>query len=293
MVEIHGEVEDGFAAVADAFVENFEQRGELGAACSLFVEGRQVVDLWAGTANSATQEPWTSDTMALVFSATKGATAICIGMLVERGMLDYDAPVAAYWSEFAAAGKEAVTVSQLMSHQAGLIFADPPLGLKEVLAVDPVVEALAAQLPRWEPGSMHGYHALTYGWLAGELVRRVDGRRIGRFFADEVAAPLGLDFWIGLPEAEECRVAVLRGAPRPEGDELEQRAGHRSAHEAAVQRADVLVPTIADTIDAALIAVAGEQLRLYEAMTSTDEMRLPPQQDIEAASDDFGDGQAR
>jgi CubicO group peptidase (beta-lactamase class C family) len=96
-----------------------------------------------------------------------------------------------------------------------------PLGLKEVLAVDPVVEALAAQLPRWEPGSMHGYHALTYGWLAGELVRRVDGRRIGRFFADEVAAPLGLDFWIGLPEAEECRVAVLRGAPRPEGDELE------------------------------------------------------------------------
>ena len=141
--------------------------------------------------------------MALVFSTTKGATAICVGMLAEAGELSYDDPVATHWPEFAEAGKASITVGQVMSHQAGLIYADPPLKLEEILEVDPVVEALAAQRPLWAPGEAHGYHALTYGWLVGEIVRRVDGRRIGQFFADEVAAPLGIDFWIGLPESEE------------------------------------------------------------------------------------------
>lgn len=220
-VEVHGEVAEGFGPVADAFVANFERRRELGAACSLYADGRQVVDLWAGVADEGSGAAWTRDTLTLVFSTTKGAAAICIGMLSEAGLLDYDEPVASYWPEFAAAGKEAVTVGQVMSHQAGLLFPDPPLTLDQVLAVDPVVETLAAQAPLWDPGTRHGYHALTYGWLAGEIVRRVDGRRIGRFFADEVADPLGLDFWIGLPESEEGRVSTLRGAPRPEGDELE------------------------------------------------------------------------
>ena len=140
---------------------------------------------------------------------------------MQEGKLDYDQTVATYWPEFAAAGKQDVTVGQLMSHQAGLISTDPPLSLDEILQVTPVVEALAAQAPLWEPGTDHGYHALTYGWLAGELVRRVDGRTIGQYFAEEVAGPLGLDFWIGLPEDQEWRVARLRGAPRPSGEALD------------------------------------------------------------------------
>ncbi|MEL7156245.1 MAG: serine hydrolase domain-containing protein [Actinomycetota bacterium] len=217
---IEGTVAPGFGPVADAFAANFDA-GEVGAAFCLYADGEQVVDVWAGAADPASGTPWTADTLALVFSTTKGATAICLAMLAEQGRLDYDTPVATYWPEFAAAGKGAITVGQVMSHQAGLIYAEPALTLDQILAVTPVVETLAAQPPLWEPGTAHGYHALTYGWLAGEILRRVDGRTLGRFFAEEVAAPLGLDFWIGLPEGEEARVAPLLAAPRPEGAELE------------------------------------------------------------------------
>ena len=218
-VDVQGTTADGFGAVADAFAANFE-RNELGAACSVYAGGSQVVNLWGGTADPATGAPWTDDTLALVFSTTKGAAAICVGMLAQAGKLDYDTPVAEYWPEFAAEGKAAITLGQIMSHQAGLIYTDTQLSLDQLCAVEPVVEALAAQAPVWEPGTAHGYHALTYGWLAGEVVRRVDGRSIGRFFAEEVAGPLGLDFWIGLPESEESRVAPLQAAPPPEGEEL-------------------------------------------------------------------------
>ena len=229
MVDIQGSVADGFGPVADAFTANFEGSNghgtgggvvEAGAAFSLYAEGVEVANLWAGVADPSAGTPWTDRTLALVFSTTKGATAICVGMLAAAGKLDYDEPVATYWPEFATAGKASITVGQVMSHQAGLIYTDPPLSLDDLLAVDPVVDALAAQAPLWEPGSAHGYHALTYGWLAGELVRRIDGRRIGRFFADEVAGPLGLDFWIGLPASEEERVATLLPAPPPEGEDL-------------------------------------------------------------------------
>jgi len=229
MVDIQGTVADGFGPVADAFRANFDspssggpssQVSEVGAACSLYVDGEAVVNLWAGVADRESNAPWTDQTLALVFSTTKGATALCVGMLAEAGALSYDEPVATYWPEFAAAGKESITVGQVMSHQAGLIYADPPLTLDLLLEVEPVLDTLAAQAPLWEPGTAHGYHALTYGWLAGEIVRRIDGRRIGEFFADEVAGPLGLDFWIGLPESEEGRVATLLAAPRPEGEEL-------------------------------------------------------------------------
>ena len=218
---LHGDVADGFGAVADAFLANFRERNETGASACLYVDGEPVINVWAGAANHKTNAPWTAETASVVFSTTKGATAICIARLVDAGKLDYDEPVAKYWPEFAASGKEMVTVGQLMSHQAGLIYADPPLPLEQILQVAPIVETLAAQAPLWAPGASHGYHALTYGWLAGELVRRVDGRSIGTYFADEIAAPLGLDFWIGLPEHEEHRVARLRGAPRPTGAELE------------------------------------------------------------------------
>ncbi len=222
MTQINGTADEGFGKVADAFAANFDEYGDLGAAFALYVDGQPKVDLWAGTADKATGREWTEDTLQLVFSTTKGAAAICVARLVEAGLVDYDTPVAAYWPEFAQAGKEAITVGQLLSHRGGLPFVDAPLTFDDVIAVDPVVEALAAQAPVWEPDTAHGYHALTYGWLAGELVRRVDGRRIGRYFADEVAGPLGLDFWIGLPESEEPRVSRLETSPPPTDPEVLQ-----------------------------------------------------------------------
>jgi CubicO group peptidase (beta-lactamase class C family) len=214
-IEIQGTVADGYGRVADAFEQNFAERGEVGAAFALYVDGEPVVDIWAGTADTATGRAWTEDTLQLVYSTTKGAAAICIARLAEAGAIAYDEAVATYWPEFAANGKASITVADVMSHRAGLPFVDAPLTFDDLMAVTPVVEALAAQEPHWVPGSTHGYHALTYGWLAGELVRRVDGRRIGQYFAEEVAAPLGLQFWIGLPESEEPRVARLEAAAPP------------------------------------------------------------------------------
>ena len=213
--QINGTVQDGYGKVADAFGANFDDYEELGAAFALYVDGDCKVDVWAGVADKTTGRAWEEDTLQLVFSTTKGAAAVCVAQLVEAGKIDYDAPVASYWPEFAAEGKDAITVCQLLSHQGGLPYVDAPLTFDDVLAVDPVVAALAAQKPVWVPGSAHGYHALTYGWLAGELVRRVDGRRIGQYFAEEVAAPLGLEFWIGLPESEEPRVSRLEQSPPP------------------------------------------------------------------------------
>jgi CubicO group peptidase (beta-lactamase class C family) len=215
MTQINGTVTDGFGAVADAFERNFAEFGEVGAAFSLYVDGENKVDVWAGTADKQTGREWAQDTLQLVFSTTKGAAAICVARLVEAGRISYDDTVASYWPEFAANGKERITIGQMMSHQAGLPFVDASLSFDDLMAVTPIVEALADQTPHWEPGTRHGYHAVTYGWLAGELVRRVDGRRIGQYFAEEVAGPLGLDFWIGLPESEEPRVARLEQAPPP------------------------------------------------------------------------------
>lgn len=220
MLEVNGTVEDGYGKVADAFAQNFAEHDELGAAFSLYVDGEPKVDIWAGVADRTTGRTWDEDTLQLVFSTTKGAAAICVAQLVDRGKIDYDERVAAYWPEFAAEGKGEVTVGQMLSHQSGLPYVDAQLSFDEIMAVTPVVDALAAQRPVWEPGTAHGYHALTYGWLAGELVRRVDGRTIGRYFADEVAAPLGLDFHIGLPESDEPRVTRLESPPPPTDPEV-------------------------------------------------------------------------
>ena len=220
MAEIKGTVADGFGKVADAFGANFEEHGELGAAFALYVDGECKVDIWGGIADKTTGREWDEDTLQLVFSTTKGAAAICVARLVQAGKIDYETPVASYWPEFAAAGKESITVGQLLSHQGGLPFVDVALTFDDVIAVDPVVAALAAQKPIWEPGTQHGYHALTYGWLAGELIRRVDGRRTGQYLAEEVSGPLGLDFWIGLPESEEPRVSRLEQSPPPSDPEV-------------------------------------------------------------------------
>ncbi|MER8231093.1 serine hydrolase domain-containing protein [Streptomyces sp. NPDC094049] len=209
MTVIHGEVAPGFEPVREAFAANFARRGDIGAAVCVYLRERPVVDLWGGVADPGTGRPWTRDTLQLVYSATKGATATAVHLLVERGLLDLDAPVASYWPEFAANGKADVPVRWLLSHRAGLVALDRPLPLPDALAWDPMVAALAAQRPQWAPGTAHGYHGRTWGWLVGEVVRRVSGRTPGRFFADEIAAPLGLDFFIGLPTRERHRVSRM------------------------------------------------------------------------------------
>ena len=220
--DVHGFVARGFEPVREAFARNFAQHGEIGAACCVYLRGEPVVDIHGGLADAATGRPWQADTLQLVFSATKGVTAACVLMLVERGAIDLDAPVARYWPEFAAGGKESIPVRWLLSHRAGLAAIEGDFTLEQALSWDPVVTALAAQAPLWEPGTKHGYHLRSYGWLLGELVRRVDGRTVGRFLADEIAGPLGLDLWIGLPAEQEQRVSriVPPAPPAPDVQEM-------------------------------------------------------------------------
>jgi len=209
MSDIHGWTADGWEGVRDAFANNFAEGKEVGAAFSAYHKGEKVADLWGGIADEDAGSPWQEDTLMLVFSTTKGATAICANQLAQDGRLDMDAPVAKYWPEFAANGKADIPVSYLLSHQAGLAWVDGEMTLEEALAWDPVIVALQNQAPVWEPGSQHGYHATTYGWLVGEVVKRIAGKSLGTYFSEHVARPLDLDFWIGLPESEEKRVGKL------------------------------------------------------------------------------------
>lgn len=209
MASVAGYAGPGFDAVRDAFADNFERHGDRGAACCVYVGGEPVVDVWGGFADDTAGGVWQEDTVQIVFSATKGVTAVCAHLLAERGRLDLDAPIAAYWPEFAANHKERIPLRWVLCHRAGLAAVDGDLTLDEVLAWDPVVAAIAAQAPNWEPGTAHGYHARSYGWITGEVVRRVTGRSLGSFFAEEIAAPLGLDFWIGLPDDEQRRCARI------------------------------------------------------------------------------------
>ncbi|MBK9179555.1 MAG: beta-lactamase family protein [Acidimicrobiales bacterium] len=204
-----GWVAPGFEGVRDAFERNFAEHGEVGASFAAYHGGRQVVDLWGGVADADTGRPWERDAIALFFSTTKGVTAVCANKLVQEGRLDPEAPVATYWPEFAQNGKDDITVAHLLSHQAGLAWVDGDMTAEEALSWEPVVEALENQHPYWHPGSQHGYHATTFGWLVGEVIRRVTGRSVGTYLREEVADPLGLDLWIGLPEEQEHRVATL------------------------------------------------------------------------------------
>jgi CubicO group peptidase (beta-lactamase class C family) len=226
---VDGWVTTEFEAVLDVFEQNFDERGEVGAACCVYLDGEPVLDLWGGVADPETGRAWTADTIVLVYSSTKGVTSICANKLIEGGSLDPAAPVATYWPEFAAGGKEPVTVAQLLSHQAGLPMVDGEMTLADALSWDVPVARLAAQTPLWEPGTKHGYHMRTFGWLAGELIRRADPqhRSAGTYLREEVAGPLGADFWIGLPESEESRVAPvippktdLRAALQAFGEDL-------------------------------------------------------------------------
>jgi len=223
-VEVEGHVEPGFEAVRDAFANNFEEHGEVGASYAFYVDGSKVVDIWGGVRDD-TGAPYDDTTLQIVFSSTKGATAACAHLLAQRGLLDIDAPVVAYWPEFGQAGKEHIPVRWLLSHQAGLPTIDAKLTREEALAWEPVIHALEVQAPYWEPGTMHGYHALTYGHLVGEVVRRIDGRSLGTFFHDEIAEPLGLEFWIGLPEEYEARVAPMIAMDAADGVSIEDMIG--------------------------------------------------------------------
>ncbi|MEA2411376.1 MAG: hypothetical protein QOC77_1937, partial [Thermoleophilaceae bacterium] len=208
----------GFEAVREEFRTNFARRGELGAAVAAYVGGSKVVDLWGGYRNARRQDRWEEDTLVLVYSTSKGMAAIGVALAASRGLLDYDALVSSYWPEFAQHGKGEVTVRQLLSHQAGLSGLDAPLSARRLADLDWMASALAAQKPAWKPGTRQGYHALTIGWYESQLIRRVDPQRrsLGRFFADEVAAPLGLEFYFGLPESVSAdRVARIKGASIP------------------------------------------------------------------------------
>ncbi|MFG3154592.1 serine hydrolase domain-containing protein [Streptomyces sp. NPDC048219] len=227
-MDVHGTVAGGFEPVRDAFARNFATLGDRGAAVAVYRDGRKVVDLWGGTRDIDGTEPWRRGTAQVVRSATKGVAAAVPLLLHQRGELDLDAPVGEYWPEFKAHGKERVLVRHILNHRAGLPVLDRPLTPEE--ALDPLrgPEAVAAQAPVWEPGTDHGYHALTYGWLLDELVRRVTGgRSTGEWIADEIARPLGLDLWLGLPAEEEAAGRAGRVGrveePEPSGGGLRLR----------------------------------------------------------------------
>ncbi len=208
---IHGHVAPAFQGVADAFAENFRARGEVGASVCVFHRGEKVVDLWGGWADLASDRPWEADTLSILFSATKGLAAMTVLDLVARGALHYDAPVADVWPGFARAGKAHITLRTLMNHRAGLHGVDIPFTLDTFARPGAVAPALELQRPRWAPGEDQGYHAVSYGLYAGEVVRRVTGERLGAVFADRIARPLGLadDLFIGTPDSAEPRVATL------------------------------------------------------------------------------------
>lgn len=210
-----GSVDPRFRAVGDAFERNFAERDELGAAVAVYLDGVCVVDAWGGIADTATVRPWEQDTLVVVFSATKGPIATAVAMLVDRGVLDYDRPVAEYWPGFAANGKQQITVGQVMSHSAGLSAIDLEIPQDRLHDRDLIVSALEAQEPIWEPGSGHGYHAVSIGWLADELIRRSDGRSASAFIAEEIAAPLGIEIYIGTPADVHPRVATVEEPPPP------------------------------------------------------------------------------
>ena len=212
-VELHGFVTRGFERVRDVFRQNFEERGELGAAFSAVRDGEPIVDLWGGVADRGSGRPWGSDTLQIIFSGSKGLVAMCILLLLERHQLDLDQPVARYWPEFAAGGKESVSVRDIVAHTSRLPGIETPLTWRQATDHRMVAELLAAQAQSEDPRAATAYHSLTFGWLCGELVRRVDGRSVGRFFADEFATPLELDLWIGLPSELERHVSTVELAP--------------------------------------------------------------------------------
>ena len=212
-VELQGDCDPRFGAVRDAFAANWTDLGEVGASLCVIVGGKTVIDLWGGHADAAASRSWERDTIANVYSSTKGIAAAAAAMLVDRGELDAERLVVDYWPEFGQAGKSEIKVRHLLTHEAGLAGVDEELPDGAVLDWDYMIGVLERQAPMWTPGEGMGYHAISYGWLVGEVIRRIDGRTCGEFVRDEIAGPLGVDFFIGLPESEDSRTADLLPAP--------------------------------------------------------------------------------
>jgi CubicO group peptidase (beta-lactamase class C family) len=249
LVDVDGTCEPGFEPVAGAFAENFRSRGDVGAAVSVVVDGRRVVDLWGGSAAPGAR--WQRDTIVNVWSSTKGVVALAVQMLVDRGQLDLDAPVATYWPEFAAGGKAEIPVRYLLSHRAGLSGARIPLAVEDLPDWDKVIAALEASEPWWTPGTASGYHALTFGYLVGEVIRRVSGRSVGRFVADEIAGPLEADVKIGLGDDDIARCAMLTmDVPPPDSANAAMFAQLDPAVLAALVNPSMAPPAAADIANA-------------------------------------------
>ena len=206
---VEGTCKPGFERVAEAFEKNFGDKGEVGASVCLTAGGETVVDLWGGMADPKANTPWTKDTVGIVFSCTKGATAICAHVLASRGKLDIDAPVAELWPEFARHGKEGATTRMMLDHSVGVPALRAKVKDSGPYEWDYMTGLLADEAPFWQPGTRNGYHGFTFGWTVGEMVRRAAGMSLGTFFQQEIARPLGIDFWIGMPEAIEPRVAPI------------------------------------------------------------------------------------
>ncbi|MEU6096406.1 serine hydrolase domain-containing protein [Streptomyces sp. NPDC047079] len=299
-MDVNGVVAGGFEPVREAFVRNFETLGERGAAVAVYRDGRKVVDLWGGTRDVDGTRPWERGTAQIVRSATKGVAAAVLLMLAERGELDLDAPVGHYWPEFKAQGKERTLVWHALAHRAGVPALDRPLTPAEAADPDLAAAVLAAQAPTWEPGTDHGYHAQTYSWLTGELVRRTTGRSIGEWIAAEIVGPLGLDLWVGLPEAQAHRVGRVGSVEVPAQDGALRARPKRAIAEAyadpasLTRRAFAAITPGPDENDAAYraavlpasngIATADGLARFYAALSGgIDGVRLFAPQALERA----------
>ena len=216
---VEGTFDERFSSVVDQFVRNYRDNDEVGASLCVSHEGETVIDVWGGSVDREQSAPWTSDTISIVMSCTKGAVALCAHVLASQGLLDIEAPVKEYWPEFATNGKEHATVRMMLDHSVGVPAIRGEVAPDLMIHWDEVVERIAAEAPFWEPGTRNGYHLINFGWTVGEIVRRVSGKSLGTFFQDAIAQPLGIDFWIGLPEEQEPRVSNLIPAPLPESTE--------------------------------------------------------------------------
>lgn len=212
-IQILGHYDERFSVVKEAFANNFTNNGDVGASFAATIDGKFVIDIWAGYADAGRTHPWTRDTLACLYSTTKTMTALCALKLVDRGQLDLDAPVARYWPEFAQAGKEDIPVRYLLSHQSGVAGIDEQIPVEALFDWERIVNLLAAQKPWWQPGTQSGYHALTQGYLVGEVIRRITHKSVGTFFREEIAGPLQADLHLGLAAENDSRVAEMIPPP--------------------------------------------------------------------------------
>ena len=299
-LRIEGHCDERFGGVKDAFAGNFDRLDEVGAAVSVVLDGKVIVDLWGGYMDAARTRQWERDTIVNVWSTTKGIVATCAHRLVDQGRLDLDAPVAKYWPEFAQQGKEKIPVRYILSHQAGLPALREPLPAGSAFKWEVMTEALAKEEPWWEPGKKHGYHAFTFGWLIGEVIRRVTGKSVGTYFREEIAGPLGLDFHIGLAPEDDARTAEVISPEPPEPGETNfvmemLRDPQSMPFKVLANPPDLFVPGVVNTRDwrgAEIPAANGHRnaravARLYGALArggELDGVRILSEEAIERAT---------